>query len=314
MSMISFFGGKAGSAFQTFINPNIPKSGIRIYCEPCSGSMASYMDDDSLNFETVIYNDKNRHLVNLMYCCSKPEQFLEVLDKLKTNILYTEETDSIKKWDFYKSIYHKYTKNNFLDDNEFEIGDFKRAAIYGFLATSAFSGTFPGTGGGFSGYIKSKDRLKLEILINKLKKGTYTNKLNSITKFYNIDFEELIKKYDSEDTYFYLDPPYARMSETSNDDSKRLSWYGSESETVFGPSSHRRLLELIKTCKSRWSISYYYFPLLEELLPKDKYIWLEKEVRRPSAQGGNNSENKGKQVKGTELLILNYDPKTGNKL
>ena len=43
------------------------------------------------------------------------------------------------------------------------------------------------------------------------------------------------------------------------DDAKRLFWYGSDAEGVFGPASHRRLLELIKKSKSRWSLSYYYF-------------------------------------------------------
>ncbi len=311
MSLISFMGGKSGKAFMELINSNIPKIGIKTYIECFSGSMGTYTCDDSLIFENVIYNDKNKHLVNLFFCCKQPEKMLEILNKLKSSILHTDETESIKKWDFYKSIYHKYTKNEFLNDNNFELGDFKRAAIYAFLATSAFSGTFPGSGGGFSGYNKDKDRLKLEILINKLEKNTFTEKLNSITEFLNIDFEELILKYDAEDTYLYLDPPYANLTE---DNTRRLSWYGSDDESVFGPSSHRRLIELIKTIKSRWSLSYYYFPLLEELLPKDKYIWLEKEVDRSSARGGNNCESKGKQEKGTELLILNYDPKTGIKL
>ena len=85
-------------------------------------------------------------------------------------------------------------------------------------------------------------------------------------------------------------------------------------EGVFGPASHRRLLELIKKSDARWSLSYYYFPLLEELLPRDKYFWFEKEVFRSSAGGGNNSELKKEQEKGVELLILNYDPETGEKI
>jgi hypothetical protein len=121
------------------------------------------------------------------------------------------------------------------------------------------------------------------------------------------DFEELILKYDSEDTYIYLDPPYFRPDENGEDDAKRLFWYGADKEGVFGPASHRRLLELLKKTKCRWSLSYYYFPLLEELLPRDKYRWTEKEVFRSSAQGGNNANTKKKQSNGVELLIMNYD-------
>ena len=318
MSCIAYFGGKSGKAFMELINSNIPKSGIKTYVEPFSGSMGTYMEDDSLKFETVVYNDKNRHQVNLYKCCSEPEELLLEINNLldKGGLLYTELTDPIEKWNFYKEIYREYVKNDFLDNMDFEIGDFKKAAIYAFLITSSFSSVYP-RGGGFTGYKKDKDSLKMQALINKLKKGTYTEKLKSITEFSNTDFEELIKNYDSPETYMYLDPPYMKYDPSKDgdgDDMKRLFWYGSDSSDVFGPASHRRLLELIKNIDAKWALSYYYFPLLEELLPKDKYIWLEKEVFRSSAHGGNNSEGKGVQAKGMELLILNYDPKTGKKL
>jgi site-specific DNA-adenine methylase len=313
MACISYFGGKSSSVFMELINSKIPKSGIKTYLEPFSGSFATYLDDDNLKFDTVIYNDKNRHQVNLYKCCSHPENFLTYLENLKNTLLYTTETDPLKKWDFYKKIYKEYIKNDFLDNMNFEIGDFEKAAIYAFLITSAHNSVYP-RGAGFNGYKKDKDRLKLEVLIDKLKKNKYTEKLKSITEFNNIDFEELIRKYDSEDTFIYLDPPYFRPDESGEDDGKRLFWYGADKEGVFGPASHRRLLELIKTTKSRWSLSYYYFPLLEELLPKDKYIWTEKEVFRSSAQGGNNHEGKTEQAKGVELLIMNYDPATGKKI
>ena len=316
MSIISYFGSKSSNNFiKDLINPNIPKTGITTYIEPFGGSFATYMDDPNLNFKNIIYNDRNRHQVNLMYCCSIPDKFIPILEKFKDSLLKTSETDPLKKWDFYKSIYHKYIKNDFLDNMNFEIGDLKNAAMYAFLITSAHNSIFP-RGAGYNGYKKDKDRLKLEVLIDKLKKNKYTEKLQSITDFLNIDFEELIRANDSDETYMYLDPPYYRYDEkTGEDDAKRLFWYGADAENVFGPASHRRLLELIKTTKSRWSLSYYYFPLLEELLPKDKYIWLQKEVFRSSAQGGNNHETKNKdQEKGVELLILNYDPETGKKL
>jgi len=309
MSVISYFGGKSSNTFIEFINKQIPKDGsIKTYLEPFSGSMGTYMDDDTLQFETVIYNDKNRHQVNLYRCCAEPEKFLPYLESLTQpgGLIHTLETEPLKKWDFYKSIYKEYQKNTFLDDMNFDIPDFENAAIYAFLITSAHNSVYP-RGAGYNGYKKDKDKIKLETLIKKLKNNTYTKKLQSITEFNNIDFEELILKYDSEDTYIYLDPPYFRPDENGEDDAKRLFWYGADKEGMFGPASHRRLLELLKTTKSRWSLSYYYFPLLEELLPRDKYRWTEKEVFRSSAHGGNNSELKKEMAKGTELLIMNYD-------
>jgi len=48
-------------------------------------------------------------------------------------------------------------------------------------------------------------------------------------------------------------------------------------------------------------LSYYYFDLLEELLPKNEFTWVEKEFTKAAgAQKGK------KQNKGTELLIMNY--------
>jgi site-specific DNA-adenine methylase len=309
MSLISYFGSKSSNDFvKHLINPNIPKNNIKTYIEPFSGSFATFMDDPDMVFENVIFNDINKHQANLYKCAATPDKLLDSINKLLSTggILYTNETDVNLKWDFYKSVYREYTKNDFLDNKDFELGDFERAAIYAFLITSSFSSVYP-RGGGFSGYIKKQDKLKLSVLINKLKKNTYTDKLNSITHWYSTDFEELIKKYDSESTYIYLDPPYARFNGEKDDDSKRLFWYGADADGVFGPASHRRLIELIKTTKSKWSLSYYYFPLLDELLPREKYRWIQRDVVRRSAMGGNNHQLKGEQLKGTELLIMNYD-------
>lgn len=314
MSVISYFGGKSSKVFHQFINTRIPKDGIKTYVEPFSGAMGTYMDDPNLKFDKVIYNDKNRHQVNLYKCCQNPTEMLLAIDNLKNGLLFFDEEDPIKNWDFYKAIYKTYQKNDFLDDMDFEIGDFEKAAMYAFLITSAHNSVYP-RGAGFNGYKKKNGKLKIEALVNKLKKDKYTEKLESIDEFYNIDFEELINKYDSVDTFLYLDPPYARFDESKGmDDARRLFWYGCDDEGVFGPESHRRLLELLKKTDCRWSLSYYYFPLLEELLPRDQYIWVEKEVFRSSAHGGNNSDNKKVQAKGVEMLIMNYDPETGEKI
>jgi len=51
----------------------------------------------------------------------------------------------------------------------------------------------------------------------------------------------------------------------------------------------------------KFSLSYYFFPQLEEWFPKDEYRWEEKDfVKAASAKSG------VKQNKGTELLIMNY--------
>ena len=152
MSVISYFGGKSSNVFIEFINSKIPKDGsIKTYLEPFSGSMGTYMDDPKLKFDVVVYNDKNRHQVNLYKCASQPAEFVIHLENLKNTLLHTTETDPLKKWDFYKAIYKEYIKNDFLDNMDFEIGDFEKAAIYAFLITSAHNSVYS-RGAGFNGY------------------------------------------------------------------------------------------------------------------------------------------------------------------
>jgi site-specific DNA-adenine methylase len=82
-----------------------------------------------------------------------------------------------------------------------------------------------------------------------------------------------------------------------------LNWYGVKDESKFGRLSHKRLADLLKNTKSRWALSYYYYDDLEVWFPKDQFTWITKDFFRSSA-----SFSENKELKGTELLILNYDP------
>jgi site-specific DNA-adenine methylase len=183
-------------------------------------------------------------------------------------------------------------KCDFYDNLDFVIPDFDRAVIYSFMITSAFNACHA-RGAGFSGITKT-NKLKLTTLINKLKKEEYHKKLDKLNHVESCDFEDLIKKWDSNDTYFYLDPPYKYTDGAGTHDQD----YGSKS--MFGDDSHERLAKLLQNTKSRWALSYYWFKELEEWFPRDKYRWISREFHRPSASFSNDT-------KGTELLIMNYD-------
>ena len=304
--MISYFGAK--SRMSNWIYEYIPKN-IKTYCEPFSGAMWVYTTI-GLNYshvDSIIYNDYNKHMANLFACLKEHKIFLSKIEnEIENGFLKTDKVGEEYK-QFHKEIFYSYkhdkSSTNFLDNPPTNIPDFDAGVKYAFLLTSTFNGVFPRSGG-YSG-IGSVNKIKLYTLINKLKKKEYQDKLSNITNIHSLDFEELIKKYDSKDTFFYLDPPYFSVDEDGNDTGKRASWYGVKDS--FNQQTHIRLLELLKTTKSRWSLSYYYFPELENHLPRDKYIWLEKEFFRSSA-----SFSETKDTKGTELLILNYDPKDMN--
>jgi len=287
----SYFGGK--NRFEDYIKPVVPLD-YKLYIEPFAGSFGVYFFLDTPKNAKVIYNDINRDQANLV-CCSKDyEKFHDYLKneiELTTGSLYCKETDPELIKLHYKELYYSLKKSNFRNEN-FNIPDLKRASIYAFLLTSAFS-SCSYTAAGFSGF-------KLKTFLNKLKNVELQKKLKKIDSFETLGFDEIIKKYDSTDTFIYLDPPYNSVEKKGSDDT-RSGWYGTKDE--FGQKEHIQLLELLKNTKSRWALSYYYFPELENHLPKDKYVWLERDFFRSSASF---SENKSE--KGTELLILNYDP------
>ena len=285
-ALMSYFGGK--NKFKKFISPVVP-SEYKIYLEPFSGSFGVYFFLDMPKNTQVRFNDINKDQTNLVACSKDYKNFYKFLKNEIENpngSLYCKETDESLKKQYYKELYYSYKKSDFRNET-YNIPDMKRASQYAFLLTSAFS-SCSYTAAGFSGF-------KLMTFLRKLKNVELQKKLSKITSFETLDFEEVIKKYDSEDTFIYLDPPYYEEK------NKRSGWYGTKDE--FGQDEHMKLLELLKKIKSKWALSYYYYSSLEKMLPKDEYIWLEKKFFRSSA-----SFSDTKNIKGKELLILNYTP------
>jgi len=294
-TLISYFGGK--SKFESFISPCIPKD-IKRYVEPFSGSFAIYFLTDINSDVEIVFNDLNKDQANLVACCKEHQKFYDYVKNELDNtngILYCKEKDIELRKAFYKDLYYSLKKSSF-KDQDFNIPDMKRATYYSFLLTSAFS-SISYTAAGFSGF--NKNNMKLLTFIKKLQKKELQKKLEKISVIETLGFEELIKKYDSEDTFMYLDPPY------NSDKDKRSGWYGTKDE--FGQEQHKKLLNLLTNLKCRWALSYYYFDELEKILPKDKYTLKEKDFFRSSS-----SFSETKSVKGTELLIMNFNPENTN--
>jgi len=292
--MISYFGGKANMV--EWINTFIPRN-IKKYAEPFSGAYWTYINIKYQfpELENIVYNDWNGHMSNLYACMTQPKVFAKKLEEALSEggFLYTNKTNKDDVRDFYKEIYYRYKHDksdvNFLDNPPTNQPDFDAGIIYSFLITSRSAGCSP---------ISTNLKPKVTALLNKLKDERYIKKLSKITDVHNEDFEEIFKKYDSPDTFFYVDPPYFSPNEDGSDNAKRASWYGTKD---FNYESHMRILNILKNTKGRWALSYYYFKELEDLLPKDKYTWVQKDFYRSSA-----SFAEGEQAKGTELLIMNY--------
>jgi len=171
-------------------------------------------------------------------------------------------------------------------DTKFIIPDFSLAAKYIFCQTQTFAGNTNLTKD--SKIYKSPDpKHKFVTYTEKFSQSNYLKKLHKLS-VENLDCRELIKKYDSKDTFFYIDPPYYNME----------SYYTSHD---FGHDDHVELCELLKTIKGRWALSYYFFDDLPRLLPRDEYVWHHQKVFSGNARVST--------AERTELLIMNY--KTG---
>jgi DNA adenine methylase len=269
--MISWIGGK--SQISKWIIPFIPRD-IKLYCEPFGGAFWVYLKMDIEEFrglERVIYNDFNDYLVNLFMSCKDHSNFYDFVSKIPSQ-------DREKFLEYQKSL--------FTDHIEYTKPDFDVASGFAYLATQVWSGIDPGSGRFID--LKGKYKSKFDTFKDKLKNTKYTKNLERITDFENLDFELVVSKYDSPDSFFYVDAPYHSTEHYySNHD--------------FGENDHIRLANSLKSIKGRFAMSYYYFPQLEEWFPKGEYNWQSQEFSKSAMA------SKGKsQTKGMELLIMNY--------
>ena len=294
--MISYIGGK--SRISKWIEPFIPRD-IETYVEGFSGMFWVFFNmdlKDYPNLKTVVYNDYNKLNANLFKCSLQYDRMWEELSKYPCQQVGVEETPPE-----YNEMFKKYQKEVFSDD--LVIGDepnFDIAAKYVYVLTQVFSGSKPETST-YTDY-KGKYRCKVLIFMDKLKHPEYRAHLERITFVKNMDFQDVVEKYDSPTTYFYMDPPYY-MTE---------KYY---SNHIFGKETHIRLAKTLKKIKGKFSLSYYEFPQLSEWFPQipigennqilmfgePTYRWERKSFKKAAS-----SKKDGTQNEGIELLIMNY--------
>jgi len=280
--MISYIGGKA--RIGKWITPFIPTD-IETYVEGFSGMFWVFfnMDLDKYPYlKTVVYNDYNRLNSNLMKWAKQYDVMWEELSKYPCQQLGVVDTPPE-----YGEMFREFQKEVFdpnliiNDENSLEI-----AGKYVYVLTQVFSGSKPETAS-YTDY-KGKYRCKVLIFMDKLKNPKYREHFDKISFVENMDFEDVVNKYDSPTTYFYMDPPYWKTE----------NYYSNHD---FDSKDHERLANKLKNIQGRFSLSYYDFPLLSEWFPVDNYRWEQKNFKKAAA-----AKKDGTQNEGTELLIMNY--------
>ena len=287
--MISYIGGK--SNIGRWIRDYIP-SDIETYVETFGGMFWVYfcMENKYPNLKEVVYNDFNPLNYNLFKNVrgSNFKSFGELLLDEECQG-YKDEYDATTV-DSLTEKFQSYQKEIFAPDFKItEENSQDVARKYAFVLTQVFSGTMPEKGKymNFKGKYKPKFRTFREKLTTS-KYDSFQRKLEKITVCENMDFGDVIDKYDGDKSYFYVDPPYWKTE----------SYYSNHD---FDRDDHERLCNQLKQIKGKFSLSYYDFDLLSQWLPKNQYVWEEKEFTK---QAGTKKD--GTRNKGTELLIMNY--------
>ena len=279
--MLSYIGGK--SKIGKWINEYYPKD-METYVETFGGMFWCFFNMDLKlypNLKEVVYNDFNPLNHNLFKCVQNPSELLKAVNNIPCQQLGESVTPAI-----YKEQFNSFQKELFASGFTINNVDYEVAAKYAYILTSIFSGSKPET----SGFIDLKGNYKSKFLTfrDKLSKPEWVEHFNKITKVENMDFADVIKKYDSESTYIYLDPPYWKTE----------NYYSNHD---FDREDHERLAKVLHQVKGKFSLSYYDFELLHTWFPETKYTWTMKEFAKAASAKKGVTQNMGQ-----ELLIMNY--------
>ncbi len=281
--MFPYIGGKAHHV--GWMDPLFPNQ-FDTFVEVFGG--AGWVSVKSLKVAqstTRVYNDFNPLLANVYECLRRdPKAVLALMDATPKSQL---------------AVYRQYQKELFvdLDWNTVQLGDVALAVKYLYLQTQVFAGT-PLSANNVPYFTETKAGgkypSKYDTLRKKLATDAIQQRVQLITGVEKIDCEDLIRKYDSPTTFFYVDPPYYNME-----------FYYSKD---FPREKHESLAKTLSQIQGKFALSYYDFDDLHQFYPEGQFHWHKQEVYRSAATRSGNDADYKKKSRGTEILIMNYDP------
>lgn len=279
--MLSYIGGK--SKIGKWIVNYYPKD-METYLETFGGMFWCFYNMDLEKFpdlKTVVYNDFNPLNHNLFKCVQNPSELLRAINAIDCQKQGVNVTPKI-----YKEQFDRFQTEIFNEGFKTKECDYETAAKYVYILTQVFSGSKPES----SNFIDLKGNYKSKYLTfrDKLMKPDWIEKFLKISNVENMDFADVISKYDSPKTYIYLDPPYWKTE----------NYYSNHD---FDRDDHERLATVLRDVKGKFSLSYYDFDLLHQWFPENTYRWEKKQFVKAAAAKKGKSQNLGE-----ELLIMNY--------
>ena len=262
--MIPYIGGK--SYLVSWIISQFPEDyKTRSYIEVFGGGGWILYKKERSNLE--IYNDLNSNLVNL---------FRTIRDNY-------EEFKHRAEWSLHSREMYQEARAKLKDDDF--LNDIEKAMHIAIAQVQSFSGK-----GGW-GYAVSANRMTNGKWLPFLRRLEVINARLKHVQIECLDFEKLIKKYDSENALFYIDPPYVGAEHYYDTDTNK-----------FRLEDHKRLAKLLKNIKGKFVLSYYENKLVRELYKDFKII-----TKQTSKHSAGVTKQSGIKVKpkAIELLVMN---------
>ncbi len=267
-SPIKWAGGK--SRLRKLIVALIPEDHT-CYVEPFGG--AAWVLFAKPPSEVEVYNDIYGELVNFFRVVkTKPQEFLESF-----------------KWD----LVSRQIFNELKATDPTTLSDVERAHRFFYLIMAGWGGeskedyarfqTSISDGGGGNRLIGALKSLEQRILpVYKRLQGVIIE---------HLDWSEILEKYDSPKTVFYMDPPYPENGVNYHYNMRSLD-------------EHLRMIKRLSQVKGRWILS--------------SYEWMEKHIRKiipdayvhkvSSYSGMKKRKHAEERVKNEEILVANFPP------
>jgi Site-specific DNA methylase len=261
-TFFQYIGGK--QYLLKHLLPLIPQH--KTYVEPFCGSAKLFFAKTPSQVEVL--NDKNKLIANLFYCVSF--HFDEFYQKVSTLV--------------YSRVLYDMFKQDVETLADLKIPDVDVAVKTYYLFNTSFAGKV------FGGFGVSKTKNEAKSFHNKISSLHLIHERLKNAQIECSDFEEVIRRYDSEDTFFYLDPPY----------------YGAELyyDANFTEEDHKRLLSLLKQVRGKWLLSGYSNELYENELKE--FNRLEFQAVKHSYGLTQNSKQK-ERPQAVEVVWFNYE-------
>ena len=252
-SFIGWVGGKKALRYK--ILERFPKDQPQRYIEVFGGAGWVLFAKEKVKQQIEVYNDVDSNLVNLYRCIQNHlQEFKRQLECVPTA----------------SELFYDYKEQL----NIRGLTDIQKAVRYFYLIKASF------------GCKKDSFATRPKTFDTTLERLTeITERLNGVI-IENGDFEKLIKVYYSNNTLFYLDPPYFGTE----------SYYKNNAET-FSYDDHIRLKNCLYNIKGKFILSYNDDEFIQELY-KDYHI--DRVERKNLLPASGNSKDYG------EVIVKNY--------